>query len=176
MSDKLSKKKSKSRKIESDTVQKFPEDSSAGKKRKKRKQTEEEPLQIEGKTVDFRFKKLSNRFSDRIDPKEPSSSLLTCADLRRVRSIEVQENGRISYTINTFAAELLQNLAMEAFSGSNFCNIIGYGLSDRIDLRVVEIPSDAEAIRNLWFQVLESRQTKKGQKNKHKNVFKSVQI
>lgn len=77
------------------------------------------------------------------------------------------------------SAEHLKKLDMDGFKGSSFCDLVGYGMTQNIDLKVRETPSDTKAVENLWFQVLEAKeaaQSKGGsrKRNLKKSVFRPL--
>lgn len=62
------------------------------------------------------------------------------------------------YTINALSAEHLKKLDINGFPGSSICDVVGYGMTSKIDLKVRETPADLKNVENLWYQVLEAKE------------------
>lgn len=56
------------------------------------------------------------------------------------------------------SAEHLKKLDINGFPGSSFCDLLGYGMTSKVDLKVRETPADTKNVENLWYQVLEAKE------------------
>ncbi|KMY95297.1 transcriptional regulator ATRX homolog isoform X1 [Drosophila simulans] len=83
-------------------------------------------------------------------------------DLLSLEEIQEKLKSFNHFNISKFCADQFQLFDMSAFHMSSLGEIVGYGISENVELNVVDCPYDETRIRNLW-------------KNKAVEYFKSEQ-
>lgn len=83
-------------------------------------------------------------------------------DLLSLEEIQEKLKSFNHFNISKFCADQFQLFDMSAFHNSSLGEIVGYGISENVELNVVDCPYDETRIRNLW-------------KNKAVEHFKSKQ-
>lgn len=85
-------------------------------------------------------------------------SLLRNYEYQSNLTLSFGRDGTTHYTISAVSAEHLKKCDVTGFKGSSFAQIPGYGMTEKVDLKVRNSPADAKNVENLWHQVLEAKE------------------